>query len=225
MRNFKKISGSLSLALILGAFPVAGVADNSIPLDKSEVVTSTASTNQESLNDSVLNSSLEAKIKEIKELILKSKELEVTPEDSSKENFEFKKKIDELENKNIESSKKITELSMENMQLKNSVEAYKRRMQRYKRKLDEKKDCVSTEVMQAEIDKVRTQMILDFTGYLSEYIKKNPSRKMKNIDLRGLFSRFINFNVNYTANGDTTVAPLAVKGIAKGTVAGAAITS
>ncbi len=222
MRNLKKISSSFALGLMLGAFPIVGAADNNIALEKTKLISENKASNQKSLEGSAIDSSLEAKIKEI---LLKSKDLTISDEDLAKENSELKKKIDKLENENFKLNSKITELSMENVNLKASADAYKKRAHRYKRKLNEKKDYVSPEVMQAEVDKVRTQMILDFNGYLSDYIKKNPSRKMKNIDLRGLFTQFINFNVNYTANGDTTVAPLAVKGVAKGTVAGAAITS
>ena len=68
-------------------------------------------------------------------------------------------------------------------------------------------------------------MLLEFTGYLGEYIKSNPKKKVKNIDLKGLLNRLITFNISYTNNGDTMVAPLAAKGTAKATVAGAAITS
>lgn len=224
MKNFKKISGVLSLALVLGNFTALGAVDEAVSSEKPKIIMNNSSESQEFLSDSALNSSLEAKIKEI---ILKNKDLKVIPEeDLMKENLELKKRINELESEQVKLNGKITDLSAENINLKTSSATYKKRMQRYKRKLEEKKDCVTAEAMQAEIDKVRTQMILDFTGYLSEYIKQNPSKKIKNIDLRGLFSRFINFNVNYTANGDTTVAPLAVKGVAKGTLAGgAAMTS
>ena len=40
--------------------------------------------------------------------------------------------------------------------------------------------------------------------------------------MRGLFSDFLTFNVKYTNRGDTNFTPLAVKGVAKGTLAGGA---
>jgi len=195
MKNFKKISGVLSLVLALGSFQTLGAIEDTIPSKKSEIATNISSESQEFLSDNVLNSSLEAKIKEIKELILKNTDSKVLPEDLTKENLELKKKVNELENEQSKLNDKIADLLVENVNLKTSSAACKKRMQRYKRKLEEKKDCVTAEAMQAEIDKVRTQMILDFTGYLSEYIKQNPSKKIKNIDLRGLFSKFIRMEI------------------------------
>ena len=119
----------------------------------------------------------------------------------------------------------VAKLKQEKIQLQVNSEKYKRRMNRYKKKYEQKKNNVSPEEVQNEIEKVKAQMLLEFTGYLGEYIKSNPKKKVKNIDLRGLLNRLITFNISYTNNGDTMVAPLAAKGTAKATVAGAAITS
>ena len=84
------------------------------------------------------------------------------------------------------------------------------------------KECLTKEEVQNEIERVKLNMTLEFTKYLSEYVKSNPKRKLKHIDMRGLFSDFLTFNVKYTNRGDTNFTPLAVKGVAKGTLAGGA---
>ena len=164
------------------------------------------------------------------------------PEDSSKELLEVANKDQTLTNlinkyeslimKNEELNDEKLKLLGENSQLKqeqiiikHKLDKSMRREKRYREKLKEKKSNITPEELQNEIERVRAQMILEFTSYLGEYIKSNPGKKMKNVDLRGLFSNFITLNVRYTNKGDTTFAPLAVKATAKGTVAGAAITS
>ena len=114
-------------------------------------------------------------------------------------------------------------LKHEQVTLKHQLSKSNRRVTRYKDKLSKSKANITPEELQNEVERVRAQMILEFTKYLGEYVKNNPGKKMKNVDLKGLFSDFITFNVNYTNRGDTTFSPLAVKATAKGTVAGAAI--
>ena len=159
---------------------------------------------------------------------------ELSKEDSSKKDkiYSLIDKYEDLLNRNRELDNEKSALLEENSKLKQEQITLKykldrcaRREKRYREKLKEKKSNITPEEMQNEIERVKAQMILEFTSYLGEYIKNNPSKKMKNVDLRGLFSQLITFNVNYTNKGDTTFAPLAVKGTAKGTVAGAAITS
>lgn len=81
---------------------------------------------------------------------------------------------------------------------------------------------MTKEEVQNEIERVKLNMTLEFTRYLSEYVKSNPKKKLKHVDMRGVFSDFLTFNVNYTNKGDTNFTPLAVKGVAKGTLAGGA---
>ena len=134
-------------------------------------------------------------------------------------------KNEELNNEKLNLLGENSKLKQDQLILKHKLDKSMKREKRYREKLKEKKSNVTPEELQNEIERVRAQMILEFTSYLGEYIKSNPSKKMKNVDLRGLFSNFVTLNVRYTNKGDTTFAPLAVKATAKGTVAGAAITS
>lgn len=135
-------------------------------------------------------------------------------------------KNEKLTEENNELKNKILELKQENSRLKRSCEKYEKRARHYKKKCDEKKDYISPEQAQNEIEKVKAQMTLELAKYLGEYIKTNPKKKMRSFDMRGLFSNFVNFNVNYTNKGDTTFSPLAIKGEAKATAAaGAALTT
>ena len=58
-----------------------------------------------------------------------------------------------------------------------------------------------------------------------KYIKENPRKKISPLDMSRLFSDFLTFNINYTNNGDSILSPLSPTVNAKGTIAGAAITS
>ena len=151
---------------------------------------------------------------------------------TQKQDLDFSSKYYDLlvQNQNLSHEKfllegEISKLKQDNIVLQSNADKYKRRMTHYKKKYEANKNNLSADQMQNEIERVRSQMILEFTSYLGEYIKTNPSKKVKNIDLRGLLNRLITLNVNYTNNGDTMISPLAAKGTAKATIAGAAIAS
>lgn len=131
-------------------------------------------------------------------------------------------KTEELNDEKLKLMAENLTLKQDQVILKQKLAKSNRREKHYKEKLQQNKANVTPEELQNEIDRVRAQMILEFTNHLGEYVKKNPSKKMKNVDLRGLFSDFITLNVNYTNRGDTTLSPLAIKANAKGTVAGGA---
>lgn len=130
-----------------------------------------------------------------------------------------------LKEENLKLGYEIKELKQENEDLKKSVNRYKKQTKHLKKKLDEKKDYVSPEQLNSELERVRADMLLQFNKSFGEYIEKNPKKKMFALDLSSLFSDLITFNVNYTNNGNTKVSPFSVDATAKGTIAGAAITS
>lgn len=132
-----------------------------------------------------------------------------------------------VENANLQSEKtelkeEILNLKSENESLKKKYEKTLKKATRLKSKLEKKKGYMTKEEVQNEIEKVKFNMTLEFTKYLSEYVKNNPKKKLKHVDMKGFFSDFLTFNVNYTNKGDTNFTPLAVKGVAKGTLAGGA---
>lgn len=127
-----------------------------------------------------------------------------------------------LNSENIKLKEEIINLKSENTDLKKKYEKTLKKATHLKSKLEKKKECLTKEEVQNEIERVRLNMTLEFTKYLSEYVKSNPKKKLKHVDMRGLFSDFLTFNVNYTNKGDTNFTPLAVKGVAKGTLAGGA---
>ena len=131
-------------------------------------------------------------------------------------------KTEELNNQKLQLMAENLTLKQDQVILKHKLAKSNRKEKRYKEKIQQNKANVTPEELQNEIDRVRAQMILEFTNHLGEYVKKNPGKKMKNVDLRGLFSDFITLNVNYTNRGDTTLSPLAIKANAKGTIAGGA---
>lgn len=128
----------------------------------------------------------------------------------------------DLHSKNTKLQEEIINLKSENADLKKKYEKTLKKATHLKSKLDKKKECMTKEEVQNEIERVRLNMTLEFTKYLSEYVKSNPKKKLKHVDMRGLFSDFLTFNVNYTNKGDTNFTPLAIKGVAKGTLAGGA---
>lgn len=132
-----------------------------------------------------------------------------------------------VENANLQSEKtklkeEILNLKSENESLNKKYEKTLKKANHLKSKLEKKKDYMTKEEVQNEIDRVKLNMTLEFTRYLSEYVKSNPKKKLKHVDMRGIFSDFLTFNVKYTNKGDTNFTPLAVKGVAKGTLAGGA---
>ena len=127
-----------------------------------------------------------------------------------------------LQSENTKLKEEIMNLKSENTSLNKKYEKTLKKATHLKSKLEKKKECLTKEEVQNEIERVRLNMTLEFTKYLSEYVKSNPKRKLKHIDMRGLFSDFLAFNVKYTNRGDTNFTPLAVKGVAKGTLAGGA---
>ena len=127
-----------------------------------------------------------------------------------------------LQSENTKLKEEIMNLKSENTSLNKKYEKTLKKATHLKSKLEKKKECLTKEEVQNEIERVRLNMTLEFTKYLSEYVKSNPKRKLKHIDMRGLFSDFLTFNVKYTNRGDTNFTPLAVKGVAKGTLAGGA---
>lgn len=93
------------------------------------------------------------------------------------------------------------------------------------KKLELKKDYVNQEALQTEIYRAKTELLLEFNTYMREYIQQNSSQKVKNFDTNGLFIRkFINFDISYTNNGNTEIAPGQSNVNAKTTFAGATLT-
>lgn len=159
-------------------------------------------------------------------VVAKSSQIETQKqEDFSAKYYDVLLKNESLSHEKFLLEAEIAKLKQDNIVLQSNADKYKRRMAHYKKKYESNKNNLSADQMQSEIERVRSQMILEFTSYLGEYIKTNPSKKVKNIDLRGLLNRLITLNVNYTNNGDTIISPLAAKGTAKATIAGAAIAS
>lgn len=130
----------------------------------------------------------------------------------------------ELKCQNIELQEKNSKLESENEKLKQDYEKCKKRMLRYKKKLEKKQSCVTKEEMQSEVQSTKSRMILEFTKFLGEYIKNNPNKKMKYVNLTGLFKDFLTLNVNYVNNGDTNISPVALKGKAEANFTGAGVT-
>lgn len=130
-----------------------------------------------------------------------------------------------LKEEKIKLDYEIKNLKQENEDLKKEVEKYKKRSRILKKKLDEKQDYVSPEQVKNEVEVVRAEMLLQFNNQLGEYIKENPRKKISPLDMSRLFSDFLTFNINYTNNGDSILSPLSPTVNAKGTIAGAAITS
>lgn len=116
-------------------------------------------------------------------------------------------------------------LKQENEELKKEIDKYKKKTKNLRKKLDDKKDYVSPEQVHNEVEAVRAEMLLQFNNQLGEYIKENPKKKMSPLDMSRLFSDFLTFNINYTNNGNTSLSPFSPTVNAKGTIAGAAITS
>lgn len=206
MKKIKKINVLLASLLVANIYPICfGMSSEKETenVKNKEDVSSSVSVKQESVISS-------------DNLLLKNQKLKG-------ENLELTKRNLELTHKNLELANKNLELEDENTKLKRDYNGYRRKARRYKKKYDEKKDYISPEQSQNEVEKVRTQMTLEFAKYMSEYIKSNPKKRMRNFDMRGLFSNFVNFNVNYNNRGDTTFAPLAVKGEAKAAAGAAAL--
>lgn len=130
-----------------------------------------------------------------------------------------------LKEEKIKLDYEIKSLKQENEDLKKEVEKYKKRSRILKKKLDEKQDYVSPEQVKNEVEVVRAEMLLQFNNQLGEYIKENPRKKISPLDMSRLFSDFLTFNINYTNNGDSILSPFSPTVNAKGTIAGAAITS
>lgn len=130
-----------------------------------------------------------------------------------------------LKEEKIKSDYEIKNLKQENKDLKKDVEKYKKRSKILKKKLDEKKNYVSPEQVKNEVEIVKADMLLRFNSQLGEYIKENPKKKISPLDMSRLFSDFLTFNINYTNNGDSILSPFSPNLSAKGTIAGAAITS
>lgn len=127
-----------------------------------------------------------------------------------------------LQSENTKLKQKVINLESENERIKKKYDKNLKKAMHLKSKLEKKKGYMTKEEVQNEIERVKFNMTLEFTRYLSEYIKNNPKKKLKHIDMGGVFKDFLTFNVNYTNKGDTNFTPLAVKGVAKGTVAGGA---
>lgn len=127
-----------------------------------------------------------------------------------------------LHSENTKLKEEILNLKSENANLNRKYEKILKKATRLKSKLEKKKECMTKEEVQNEIERVKLNMTLEFTKYLSEYVKSNPKKKLKHVNMKGLFSDFLTFNVHYTNKGDTNFTPLAVKGVAKGTLAGGA---
>lgn len=100
-------------------------------------------------------------------------------------------------------------LVSENEKLKHSKNKYKKRARTYKQELDSFK---------TEFYRAKSELL---TEILLELNKKHGS---KTLDANGLFSKFINFDIKYTNNGNTEIAPGQNNVNAKTTVAGAAMT-
>lgn len=196
MNKIKKIHFLLSFLLIANLYPAGFCMSSEKELNNiksDESISSSVSVNQETTVD------LSEKCNN---LVLKNQKL-------MEENQELKNEV--------------FKLKQDNSRLKSNCDKYEKRMKHYKRKYDEKKEYISPEQAQNEVEKVKAQMTLEFARYMGEYIKDNPKKKMRNFDMRGLFSNFINFNVNYHNKGDTTFSPLAIKGEAKAAAGGAAL--
>lgn len=127
-----------------------------------------------------------------------------------------------LQSENTKLKQKLINLESEDERLKKKYEKNLKKTMHLKSKLEKKKEYMTKEEVQNEIERVKLNMTLEFTRYLSEYVKNNPKKKLKHIDMGGVFKDFLTFNVNYTNKGDTNFTPLAIKGVAKGTVAGGA---
>ena len=109
--------------------------------------------------------------------------------------------------KNLQEQNSV--LLSENEKLKHDKYKYKNRAQKYKQELELKQNYVSPETLKVEFYRAKSELLTELL------LELNKNQENKNFDANGLFSKFINFDINYTNNGHTEVAP------AKATVAGA----
>lgn len=152
----------------------------------------------------------------------KSEENFMDPANLAKRYYDVVVENANLQSENTKLKQEAIDLKLENERLNKKYEKTLKKATHLKSKLEKKKECMTKEEVQNEIERVKLNMTLEFTRYLSEYVKSNPKKKLKHVDMRGVFSDFLTFNVNYTNKGDTNFTPLAVKGVAKGTLAGGA---
>lgn len=152
----------------------------------------------------------------------KSEENFMDPANLAKRYYDVIVENANLQSENTKLKQEAIDLKLENERLNKKYEKTLKKATHLKSKLEKKKECMTKEEVQNEIERVKLNMTLEFTRYLSEYVKSNPKKKLKHVDMRGVFSDFLTFNVNYTNKGDTNFTPLAVKGVAKGTLAGGA---
>ncbi len=220
--SFRKFNKYLSVSVCVGC--VSFCASSFVLADNSSTVSTVNSTE----NDLNLCENCAEKTKKIinknKKLSEQNKNLNLEVEQYYNYYNKLKIKFQECDKERIkllEENKKLTE---DNIKLKKQKSNYKKLAQKYKTELDSKSNYVSPEVLQNEIDKAKTELLLEFNTYLKEYIKQNSSKKIKNFDTNTLFHNFVNFNINYTNNGNTEIVPNQANLNTKATVAGAAIT-
>lgn len=109
--------------------------------------------------------------------------------------------------------------------LNQKLEKERERCAHYRHKLHAKKDYVSPQTVQSEIDKVKAQLILEFNRYSADYAAKpeNKDKKLSHFDLGKIFDSFINLNVTFTNPKEVNFDPSLIRGEAKASVVGAGV--
>ena len=92
--------------------------------------------------------------------------------------------------------------------------------------LEDIKSGLVTKVIAYRLDRI-SRSIADFSQLLIMFDEYNVDfiSATENFDTNTLFHNFVNFNINYTNNGNTEIVPNQANLNAKATIAGAALTT